>query len=332
MAMRDGSGIDDAVLIRGNHLRPGAPVPRRNLEALSPNKTPYQGVGSGRLALAEQWTDPKNPLVARVIANRVWHHLMGRGLAATTDDLGVLGTPPSHPRLLDMLAQDMIDQRWSIKSLIRSVCLSQSYQQSSKSNSDAATIDPDNELLSHARVRRLESEAIRDTLLAVTGELDLRWMPDQEPSVPVHLTDFLEGRGRPNRNGPLDGRGRRSLFLEVRRNFLHPMMTAFDMPNPFSSMGRRNVSNVPAQALILLNDPLIHQVATRWSDRIVATYDSDVERVRALYRDAGLFESSDQQIEQAIGFLKSGGFPDASQAYHALAHMLLNRKELLFRF
>jgi hypothetical protein len=332
MAMRDGSGIDDAVLIRGNHLRPGPLVPRRNLEALSPNKNPYQGTGSGRLELAREWSDPNNPLVARVIANRIWHHLTGRGLAATTDDLGVLGTPPTHPLLLDMLAQDMIDQGWSIKSLIRSICLSHTYQQESKANPDASTIDPENELLSHARVRRLESEAIRDTLLAVTGELDLRWMPEREPSVPVHLTDFLEGRGRPNRSGPLDGRGKRSLFLEVRRNFLHPMMTAFDMPNPFSSMGRRNVSNVPAQALILMNDPLIHQIAGRWSQRIIEQYGSDELRVRAMLHDVGLREPMNHQIEHAIAWIRSGDFENASQAYHALAHMLLNRKELIFRF
>jgi hypothetical protein len=332
MAMRDGSGIDDAVLIRGNHLRPGNLVPRRNLEALSDGLFPYQGTGSGRLELALQWTHPDNPLVARVIANRVWHHLTGRGLAATTDDFGALGTPPSHPLLLDMLAQDMIEQGWSIKSLIRAICLSHTYQQASIASLDSMNIDPDNELLSHARVRRLESEAIRDTLLAVTGELDLRWMPDAESSVPVHLTDFLEGRGRPNRSGPLDGRAKRSLYLEVRRNFLHPMMTAFDMPNPFSSMGRRNVSNVPAQALILLNDPLVHQVAGRWSQRIVDQFGSDEHRVRAMLREVGLREPSNQQMEQAIAFIHSDDFENAKVAYHALAHMLLNRKDLLFRF
>lgn len=332
MAMRDGCGINDSVLIRGNHLRPGHEVARRNLEALSPSKTAFEGIGSGRLALAEQWVDPANPLVSRVIVNRVWHHLLGRGLAATTDDFGVLGAPPTHTELLDMLAQDFIDRGWSLKSLIRSICLSQSYQQDSRSTAQSQESDPDNKLLSHARVRRLESEAVRDTLLAVTGELDLRWMPDNEPSVPVHLTDFLEGRGRPGRNGPMDGRGRRSLYLEVRRNFLNPMMTAFDMPNPFSTMGRRNVSNVPAQALILLNDPFLHALAQRWSERICGEYGTDEERVRAMLRHISLREPTSTQMEQAIEFLRSGEFGDAAQGYRALAHLLLNRKELIFRF
>jgi hypothetical protein len=332
MAMRDGSGVNDSVLIRGNHLRPGHEVPRRNLEALAPGKDAFQGTGSGRLELATQWLEPSNPLVSRVIVNRVWHHLMGRGVAATTDDFGVLGTPPTHPELLDHLAQEFIERGWSMKSLVRSICLSQTYQQDSRATAQAQERDPDNKLLSHARVRRLESEAIRDTLLAVTGELDLRWMPDGEASIPVHLTDFLEGRGRPNRTGPMDGRGRRSLYLEVRRNFLNPMMTAFDMPNPFSTMGRRNVSNVPAQALILLNDPFVHALAQRWADRIIAEHRTDEHRVIAMLQQVSLREPSSMQVEQALGFIRSGEFGNASDAYRALAHLLLNRKELIFRF
>jgi hypothetical protein len=332
MAMRDGSGVNDSVLIRGNHTKPGHEVPRRNLEALSPDKQPFNGSGSGRLELAQQWIAPENPLVSRVAVNRVWHHLMGRGLAATTDDFGVLGTPPTHPELLDILAQDFIERGWSVKSLIRTICLSQTYQQDSKASPGALQIDPDNKLWSHARVRRLESEAVRDTLLAVTDELDLRWMPENESSVPAHLTDFLEGRGRPNRNGPMDGRGKRSLYLEIRRNFLQPMMTAFDMPNPFSTMGRRNVSNVPAQALILLNDPFVHAVANRWADRIIALYDSDEDRVRAMLKQISLRDPTSIQVEQGIEFVRSGDFGNASEAYRALAHLLLNRKELIFRF
>ena len=104
-------------------------------------------------------------------------------------------------------------------------------------------------------VRRLEAEAIRDALLAVSGRLEPAMYG---PSVPVHLTSFMEGRGRPGHSGPLDGDGRRSIYLSVRRNFLNPMFLAFDAPVPFSTMGRRNVSNVPAQALTLLNDPLVH--------------------------------------------------------------------------
>jgi hypothetical protein len=120
--------------------------------------------------------------------------------------------------------------------------------------------------------------------------------------------------------------------LEVRRNFLNPMMTAFDMPNPFSTMGRRNVSNVPAQALILLNDPFVHTLAQRWADRIVSQYGTDEQRVSAMLLQASLREPSTVQIEQAIGFIRSSEFGNASDAYRAFAHLLLNRKELIFRF
>jgi hypothetical protein len=221
--MRDGDGINDTVLIRGNHLKPGSEVHRRNLRALGGVENEYQGPGSGRLALAKQLVDPSNPLVARVIANRLWHHLLGRGIVPTTDDLGVLGSRPTHPELLDALAEELIQSGWSLKSLIRSICLSSVYQQDSRSGELARQKDPNNQWLSHARVRRLEAESIRDTLLAISGQLDHRWTSLELPSVPVHLTEFLEGRGRPGRNGPLDGAGKRSLYLEVRRNFLNPI-------------------------------------------------------------------------------------------------------------
>ena len=116
-------------------------------------------------------------------------------------------------------------------------------------------------------VRRLEAEAIRDTLLAVSGRLEAVMYG---PSVPVHLTSYMEGRGRPGQSGPLDGNGRRSIYLSVRRNFLNPMLLAFDAPVPFSTMGRRNVSNVPAQALTLLNDPLVIREARLWAKRLAA--------------------------------------------------------------
>ena len=174
LAMRDGSGINDHVLIRGNHLHPGHEVPRRSLTAIGGREHEYQGKGSGRLALAEELLQPENPLVGRVIANRIWHHLLGRGIVPSTDDFGVLGLRPTHPELLDSLANELVDRGWSLKALIRSVMLSSVYRQDSKPSPRATESDPDNQWLSHARVRRLEAESIRDTLLAVSGQLDQR--------------------------------------------------------------------------------------------------------------------------------------------------------------
>ena len=332
LAMRDGDGINDSLLIRGNHLKPGAPVPRRNLTALGGKQSVYQGPGSGRLALAQQLLEPDNPLVARVIANRLWHHLLGRGIVPTTDDFGVLGIRPTHPELLDELAEELIQSGWSLKSLIRSICLSSVYRQDSRPGELAREKDPDNQWLSHARVRRLESEAIRDTLLAISGQLDNRSTSADVPSVPVHLTEFLEGRGRPGRNGPVDGAGKRSLYLEVRRNFLNPMMSTFDTPNPFSSMGRRNVSNVPAQSLILLNDPLVHQLADRWSDRILQEQPNDTERIRTMWMTAFSREPTSLELELMDRFVHSQDFSSPKEAYRSLAHMLMNNKEAIYRF
>jgi hypothetical protein len=332
IAMRDGTGINDHLLIRGNPSRPGEEVARRNLESLGGKENIFTGPGSGRLELARELLSPENPLVARVIVNRLWHHLLGRGIAPTTDDLGVLGIAPTHPELLDFLALNMAEDGWSLKRMIREICLSQTYQQDSRATDTSLTLDPKNDWLSHARVRRLEAEAVRDTLLAVAGQLDLSGLPDNTPSVPVHLTEFLDGRGRPGRNGPLDGMGKRSLYLEVRRNFLNPMMTTFDTPNPFSTMGRRNVSNVPAQSLILLNDPFVHQLADRWADALIQTGADDQERIKTMMLTALGREPSSQELELVLAFLRSTDFASPRDAYRSWAHMLFNSKELLFRF
>ena len=134
----------------------------------------------------------------------------------------------------------------------------------SRPDPEAERVDPGNRLLHRMNVRRLEAEAIRDAMLAVSGRLDRTMFG---PSVPAHLTPFMDGRGRPATSGPLDGDGRRSLYLNVRRNFLNPMFLAFDFPSPFSTMGRRNVSNVPAQALTLMNDPFVIGQARLWAER-----------------------------------------------------------------
>ena len=163
---------------------------------------------------------------------------------------------------------------WSVKKLIREIMLSQAYQMASVGAESAEQRDPLNLLLHRSNVRRLEGEAIRDALLAVSGRLD----PTQfGPPVPIHLSPFMEGRGRPEQSGPLDGDGRRSIYVEVRRNFLSPFMVAFDTPQPASTTGRRNVSNVPAQALIMMNDPFVFEQCQIWATRALAEADRSPE-------------------------------------------------------
>ena len=154
-------------------------------------------------------------------------------------------------------------------------------------------------------VRRLEAEAIRDALLAVSGRLD---RTIAGPSVPPHLSPFMDGRGRPSTSGPLDGDGRRSLYVQVRRNFLTPMFLAFDAPVPFSTMGRRNVSNVPAQALTLLNDPLVVELAEAWAGRLLAEGDESVERrIDRLYESAFGRPPTDREVRQCAAFVAERG-------------------------
>jgi hypothetical protein len=312
LAMLDGNGVDERVFLRGSPRNLGAPAPRRFLEALAGSNPLLVHHGSGRLELARQITDPAiDPLLARVLANRIWHHLFGRGIVASVDNFGVLGERPTHPELLDYLAQRFITDGWSIKRLIRTLVMSSAYRMSSHPATKADQADPQNLLLHRMPLRRLEGEAIRDAMLMVSGRLNERMYG---PSVPVHLTPFQDGRGRPP-NGPLDGDGRRSLYMAVRRNFLSPMLLAFDTPTPFSTMGRRTVSNVPAQALILMNDPFVHQQAELWARRVLAQSGSTEERIRGMYLGAFGRPPTATDISACLAFLMTA--PSCSPLPHS---------------
>jgi hypothetical protein len=277
-------------------------------------------------------TDPANPLISRVIVNRVWHHLFGRGIVASCDNFGVLGEKPTHPELLDYLASQFIADGWSLKGLIRRITLTSAYQMASTPDARADEIDPQNLLWHRRHMRRLEGEAIRDAMLAVSGRLDRSMYG---PSVPIHLTEFQEGRGRPA-SGPIDGHGRRSIYLAVRRNFLAPMLLAFDAPIPQSTVGRRNISNVPAQALILLNDPLMTQQAEVWAKRALAEPGLTIDqRIARLYETAFARPPSDAELSRARVFLSDQTIGENSRnpnqrAWADLCHALFNVKEFVF--
>ncbi|QDV68875.1 Planctomycete cytochrome C [Rosistilla carotiformis] len=336
MAMLDGIGEDDHVLIRGNASKPGKLEPRHFLTAIVGDQPMAIARGSGRLELAQTINDPNNPLTSRVIVNRVWHHLMGRGIVPTTDDFGVLGQRPTHPELLDYLATRFRSDGQSLKRLIRYVVLSRTYQMSSNADPTAVAADPKNLLWHHRWPKRLEGEAIRDALLSVSGRLNEQMFG--EP-IPIHLTGFMDGRGRPGVSGPLDGEGRRSIYISVRRNFLSPFMLTFDTPVPFSAMGRRNVSNVPAQALILMNDPMVVQQAELWAQRTVKTFPDaadpnlDRQRVVWMYQMAFARQPTPRELDLAMQFLKTEaatGSQDDLVLWADLAHALINTKEFIF--
>ncbi len=316
---------------------PGDVAPRRFLEAIAgPGQPPLSANTSGRLELAQRMTSPENPLLARVMVNRIWHHLMGVGVVPSTDNFGLLGEKPSNPELLDYLAARFAQDGGSVKRAIRSIMLSRTYQMASASEVNFDELDPDDRLLHRMRVRRLEGEAIRDQILSVSGRLDPTMFG---PPVDVYLTPFMEGRGRPA-SGPLDGDGRRSIYISIKRNFLSPMMLAFDTPIPFSCAGRRSVSNVPAQALILMNDPFVVEQAKLWADRTLAAAGlTPAERVDRMYREAFGRPAESAELEAALAFLKQqaselavadGHTADDRAAWADLAHALMNVKEFIF--
>jgi hypothetical protein len=338
VAMVDGTADNEHVLIRGNHKKPGAEVSRRFLEVFGGRPISATAPGSGRLQLAHEMTGSAAPLLARVLVNRLWQHHFGRGLVAPPDDFGKMGQPPTHPKLLDYLAAEFIRSGWSIKHMQRLMVLSSAYRMSSRDvDAKSRAVDPDNRLLHRMPVVRLEAEAIRDSILAVSGRLNERL---EGPSIPVHLDEFMTGRGRPAISGPLDGDGRRSIYLAVRRNFLNPMFLAFDYPATATTAGRRGTSNVPAQALSLLNNPFIAQQAEGWAKRLAATgkglrtRSAERSMIDTLYETA--FGRLPTSVEQAAAgdFLeqqeRDHGPAESWAAYSDLCHVLINVKGFIY--
>ncbi len=328
VAMAEGTTEDAHVYIRGSHQNLGQVVPPRFLEALG-------GERESRLELADRVASVDNPLTARVIVNRLWHHVFGRGIVPTVDDFGPQGQPPSHPELLDWLAQDLMRNGWSMKHSIRQIVLSRTYRQDSRAHQELdeekiAVTDPMNVLVHRMSVRRLPSESIRDAILMVSGRLDPQLYG---PSVPTHRTPFMTGRGaRPS--GPLDGNGRRSIYLSIYRNFLNPFLMNFDMPSPFGPKGRRSQSNVPAQALTLMNDPLVVQQSKVWADRILSESNwSDADRIAAMVEQSHGVLPGPEQTELLQQFLAQQaelhGTMDR-RAWADLGHALLNMKAFYF--
>jgi hypothetical protein len=333
----DGDHIQSPVFIRGSLKNLSKEkVPHRFLTAISDTTSVFPDQGSGRLEFAQNIVNPDNPLTARVMVNRIWHHIFGRGIVETVDNFGVQGKIPSHPQLLDSLAVRFVEDNWSIKKIVKYMVMSQTFQRSTEASADSKIVDPDNILLQHYPVRRLNAESIRDAILATSGRLDTTMYG---PPVPVYLTEFLKGRGRPRKSGPLDGEGRRSIYQALNRNFLPPMMLAFDMPVPFSTFGKRNVSNVPSQSLTMLNDPFVEEQAAYWADRILKVPTGFDERVKQVYLTAFARQPKSAEIQQARDFFdeqlallgQAGESPEVEKAlWKSYCHSIFNMKEFIF--
>lgn len=328
-AMGDGDGLDSPVYLRGSHSQPGETAKRGFLSALQDAATQLGTVpqhSSGRLELARAVLAEQNPLPARVLVNRVWHHLFGRGIVKSVDNFGALGTPPTHPDLLDWIARDFQAHGWSIKHTVRRLVTSRTYRQSSRLRSDAQTVDANNELVHRQNVRALEAELVRDALLAASGRLEPK-MYGRSIEQPEEA--ITKARGRPKRHDPRDGRGRRSVYMAIRRNFMPEMMLAFDLPTPFATVGRRNTSNVPAQALALANAPLVHELCERFAQRCLAHSDNDAQRLQLAYQLAFARMPRTDELHSLLAFVRQPG--DPKTIWTDAVHALVNTTEFRFR-
>ena len=275
--------VDSPRYERGELAHPGEVVPRAvpalfglEIEGVVPDNA------SGRLELARWITDPEHPLTARVLVNRVWTHLFGAGLVETVDDFGRTGAAPSHPELLDYLALRLVEEGWSVKALIREIVSSRTYQQASTWREEAFAKDPDNRLLWRMGKRRLDAESIRDAMLAASGELDLSPRPGS-------LVAELDGQSAPmiafNKKIPedLDGSVHRSVYLPVMRDQLPDVLRQFDFAEPSLVTGKRDTTNVPPQALYLMNSDFVRVRAAAMAKRVLGKGKNDEERIRAAY-------------------------------------------------
>ena len=325
--------LNYALNIRGDNDRRGDRVPRglprfaAVFRSLSPNADAADNSHSGRLDLAEFLTDPRNGLAARVYVNRVWQWVFGHGLVRTSNDFGHLGEHPSHPELLDYLTREFVADGWSTKRLIRRLVLSRTFRQSGEVSVEAAAVDPFNRWLHHYPTRRLEAEAIRDSLLAVSGRLDRKLY-----GRPINPQRQVEDPGKRLFSGPLDGNGRRSIYLEVSIMDRSKFLQSFNAPDPKLPTGRRDETNVPAQALVMLNDPLVLALADQWSSRLLADDSPSVEqRIRSMFMQAlGRLPEAEELARWAtlIKSLSTGDNVLADRdAWKHAAHTLFNLQE-----
>ncbi len=296
-------GKDAALLSRGDHKNPGDLVPRGFLEVLNPH--PILSEHSGRMELAESVLAKDNPLTARVMANRIWLWTFGAGIVPTPDNFGRMGEKPTNPELLDFLAAQLQEGGWSLKKTLASLVSTEAFQRSSRPSELATQKDPSNTLLSHAHIRRLEAESIRDALLSISGALDpLQLGASVAQTVP-----------------------RRSVYLQQRRNSLPTLLTTFDAPKPFTTLGRRDSTTVPAQSLTLLNDPALLQLAKRWSNTMWAKTPSAEANIRAMFEAALGHPPTPRETAQALALLADSGHPNDLTP---LAHAIFNLKEFIY--
>ena len=342
------------LLRKGNFANPGEVIPPGFLSVLGSTSldetNPTSNSPGRRRAMAAWITRPDHPLTARVMVNRLWQGHFGRGIVSTPSDFGTQGATPSHPELLDWLATEFVDRGWSLKAMHRLMVTSATYRQSSRPSAETLNADPDNLLFGRMPRKRLEGEAVRDALLAVTGQLDHRV---GGPSIYPELPPGVETRGGWPRSASAADRNRRSLYVFVKRNLKFPLFDAFDVPDTNLTCPERNVSVNAPQALMLLNSREVVEQSRALAGRVYsgASNVNDLDEIAGRgYRLALGREPRPEELARALAFLRrqpehlsgcddtltmpipmpEGPTPAQAAAVVDYCHVLLNLNEFVF--
>ncbi|MEX0612528.1 MAG: PSD1 and planctomycete cytochrome C domain-containing protein [Pirellulales bacterium] len=314
-AIRDAEPRNLRVHIRGNPETLGDEVPHRFLSILSSDEPHPFSQGSGRLELANVIASAENPLTARVIVNRVWKHHFGQGLVHTPSNFGRTGEPPTHPELLDHLATKFIAGGWSLKALHRDIMLSAAYQQASDADEYRSLIDPDNRLLWRMNRRRLEVEAWRDAMLAVSGTLD--------PTLGGPSLDLADADNN-----------RRTFYAQVSRHSLNPLLRLFDFPDPNITSDGRSATTVPLQQLFVLNSRFMIRGAKSLAARSQRAAEEDRARIRHAFELAFGRPATPHEVQQGLDFLnqptENANENNALSRWDQYAQVLLSTNEFMF--
>ena len=303
MGVQEGTVENSPIYLRGEVEKSSGTAERGFLTILDPQlKQPIlETEQSGRLEYANWIASPENPLTSRVLANRVWQHLFGEGIVRSVDNFGISGETPTHPELLDYMAGRVIANEWSVKKLIREIVLSRTYQLSAVHDEKSYEVDPDNFYLWRHTTRRADAESLRDTILFASGELDLT---PPEGSAVTKLGEGEYGRGVSARDLAA-GNNHRSVYLPILRNAVPEVLQLFDFAEPSMLVGQRQITNVPTQALYLMNSDFV----TEHSDALAARLldDSTLEdaaRVDKTFQLVLSRPASDTEIERALAFIQ----------------------------
>jgi hypothetical protein len=313
--------VNVPLLQRGEVTRPGEIVPRGFPRVIDlPEASTIEATHSGRREFADWLTHPDQPLTARVMVNRIWRHLFGAGLVLTVDNFGFSGERPSHPELLDHLAVQFVADGWSVKQMIREIVLSRTYRQASTYRADAFLKDPDNRLLWRMSKRRLEAEAIRDAMLAASGQLDATrptgsLVAKEIGDRPISLIG-LDARLPKD----LDGSRHRSVYLPVIRDRLPDVLDLFDFAEPSLVTGDREQTNVPVQALYLMNSPFVQTQAAELAKRLLSETSDPAQRVHRAYLLSLSRPPDEDEARLGAAFLADGGGAEGQDAQRLAAY------------